>query len=60
MLSQRWNPFRVCSVTAKMFEHQNSGKNRSKRIDFFWKIEQGHIGFDLSKKNQNYLMLVYL
>ena len=27
--------FRVCSVTAKMFEHQNSGKNRRKRIETF-------------------------
>jgi hypothetical protein len=28
--------FRVGSVTAEMFEHQNSGKNRRKRSDFFF------------------------
>ena len=27
--------FRVCSVTAEMFEHQNSGENRSKRSKIF-------------------------
>jgi hypothetical protein len=31
--------FRVCSVTAKMFELRNSGENRY----------QGHIGFDLGQ-----------
>ncbi len=27
--------FRVCSVTAEMFEHQNSGENRRKRSEIF-------------------------
>jgi hypothetical protein len=26
--------FRVCSVTAEMFEHRNSGENRRKKSDF--------------------------
>jgi hypothetical protein len=29
--------FRVCSVTAKMFELRNSGKNRRKRSEIFFK-----------------------
>jgi hypothetical protein len=33
-ISQIW--FRVCSVTAEMFEHQNSGENRSKRSEIFF------------------------
>ncbi len=33
-LKQIW--FRVCSVTAEMFEHQNSGENRRKRSEFFF------------------------
>jgi hypothetical protein len=28
--------FRVCSVTAEMFEHQNSGENRRKRSELFF------------------------
>jgi hypothetical protein len=28
--------FRVCSVTAEMFEHRNSGENRRKRIEIFF------------------------
>jgi hypothetical protein len=28
--------FRVCSVTAEMFEHRNSGENRKKRSEFFF------------------------
>ncbi len=45
--------FRVCSVTAEMFEHQNSGENRRKRcIFFFSKIYEGHIRIWFrSKKN---------
>jgi hypothetical protein len=36
--------FRVCSVTAEMFEHQNSGENQRKRSEFFFsKIYEGHI-----------------
>jgi len=35
--------FRVCSVTAEMFEHRNSGKNRRKRSEIFSKIYKGHI-----------------
>jgi hypothetical protein len=28
--------FRVCSVTAEMFEHRNSGENQRKRSEFFF------------------------
>jgi hypothetical protein len=28
--------FRVCSVTAEMFKHQNSGENRRKRSEIFF------------------------
>jgi hypothetical protein len=28
--------FRVCSVTAEMFEHRNSGENRRKRSEIFF------------------------
>ncbi len=28
--------FRVCSVTAEMFEHRNSGENRRKRSGIFF------------------------
>ncbi len=28
--------FRVCSVTAEMFEHRNSGENRRKRNEIFF------------------------
>ncbi len=28
--------FRVCSVTAEMFEHRNSGENRRKRSEMFF------------------------
>ncbi len=28
--------FRVCSVTAEMFEHRNSGENRKKRSEIFF------------------------
>ncbi len=30
------NWFRVCSVTAEMFEHRNSGENRRKRSEIFF------------------------
>jgi hypothetical protein len=44
--------FRVCSVTAEMFEHRNSGKNRRKRSEIFSKIYEGHIRIWFrSKKN---------
>jgi hypothetical protein len=45
--------FRVCSVTAEMFEHRNSGENRRKRSEFFFsKIYEGHIRIWFrSKKN---------
>ncbi len=44
--------FRVCSVTAKMFELRNSGENRRKRSKIFLKIYQGNIRiWFLSKKN---------
>ncbi len=29
--------FRVCSVTAEMFEHRNSGENQRKRSEIFFK-----------------------
>jgi hypothetical protein len=29
--------FRVCSVTAEMFEHRNSGEKRRKRSEIFFK-----------------------
>jgi hypothetical protein len=29
--------FRECSVTAEMFEHRNSGENRRKRSEIFFK-----------------------
>ncbi len=35
------NWFRVCSVTADMFEHQNSGKIEGKEANFFAKIYEG-------------------
>ncbi len=35
--------FRVCSVTAEMFEHRNSGENRRKRSEIFSKIYAGHL-----------------
>jgi hypothetical protein len=35
--------FRVCSVTAEMFEHQNSGENRRKRSEIFFENYEGHI-----------------
>ncbi len=35
--------FRVCSVTAEMFEHRNSGENQRKRSEIFSKIYKGHI-----------------
>jgi hypothetical protein len=28
--------FRVCSVTAELFEHRNSGENRRKRSEIFF------------------------
>jgi hypothetical protein len=42
--------FRVCSVTAEMFEHRNSGENRRLRSEIFSKIYEGHIRIDLGKK----------
>ncbi len=41
----------TCSVTAKMFEHQNSGRNRGKESNNFGKFTQGILGLDLGKKN---------
>jgi hypothetical protein len=41
--------FRVCSVTAEMFEHRNSGENRRKRSEIFF--ENLRRAFDLGKKN---------
>ncbi len=35
--------FRVCSVTAEMFEHRNSGEIEGKERNFFPKIYEGHI-----------------
>ncbi len=35
-ISQKKIWFRVCSVTAEMFEHRNSGENRRKRRQFFF------------------------
>jgi hypothetical protein len=53
--------FRVCSVTAKMFELRNSGENRRKLNEFFSKIYQGHTRIWFRpKKILKYLMLVYL
>jgi hypothetical protein len=34
LIKQIW--FRVCSVTAEMFEHGNSGENWMKRSEFFF------------------------
>ncbi len=43
--------FRVCSATAEMFEHRNSGKNRKKRSEIFVeKFTKGLKGFDLGQK----------
>ncbi len=39
--------FRICSVTAKMFELRNSGENRRKEAKFCSKIYQGHTYKDL-------------
>ena len=54
--------FRVCSVTAKMFELRNSGENRRKRSEFFFEnLPREYKDLILVKKKiQNYLMLVYL
>jgi hypothetical protein len=54
--------FRVCSVTAKMFELRNSGENRRKRSEiFFENLPREYKDLILVKKKiQNYLMLVYL
>jgi hypothetical protein len=54
--------FRVCSVTAKMFELRNSGENRRKRSEiFFENLPREYKDVILVKKKiQNYLMLVYL
>ena len=54
--------FRVCSVTAEMFEHRNSGENRRKRSEiFFENLPREYKDLILVKKKiQNYLMLVYL
>jgi hypothetical protein len=34
--------FRVCSVTAEMFDHRNSGENRRKRREILFEIYEGH------------------
>jgi hypothetical protein len=53
---------RVCSVTAEMFEHRNSGENRRKRNEiFFENLRRAYKDLILGQnKIQNYLMLVYL
>ncbi len=44
--------FRVCSVTAKMFELRNSGENRRKRIEFFFEnLPRKYKDLILVKKN---------
>ena len=44
--------FRVCSVTAEMFEHRNLAKIDRKEANFFSKIYEGHIRIWFrSKKN---------
>ncbi len=49
-LTKIW--FRVCSVTAEMFEHRNSGENRRKRSEFFFENLRRHIMIWFrSKKN---------
>jgi hypothetical protein len=35
-ISQKKIWFRVCSVTAEMFEHRNSGENRRKRSEILF------------------------
>ena len=48
--------FRVCSVTAEMFEHRNSGENRRKRSEiFFENLRRAYKDSILVK-----LMLVYI
>ncbi len=44
--------FRVCSVTAKMFELRNSGENRRKRSEFFFEnLPREYKDLILVKKN---------
>jgi hypothetical protein len=52
--------FRVCSVTAEMFEHRNSGKNRRKKSEIFIKnLRRAYKDLiEVKKKIQNYLMLI--
>jgi hypothetical protein len=40
-ISQKKIGFRVCSVTAEMFEHRTSGENRRKRSEIFRKFMKG-------------------
>ncbi len=55
-----WNWFYVCSVTAKMFKHRKSGKNRNKRIEIFSDFDQGQIRFWFRPKEiQNYLLCTF-
>jgi hypothetical protein len=42
-ISQQKIRFRLCSVTAEMFEHRNSGENRRKEAKIFSTIYEGHI-----------------
>ncbi len=53
--------FRVCSVTAEMSEHRNSGENLRKRSEiFFENLQRAYKDLIKVKKIPNYLMLVYL
>ncbi len=53
--------FRLCSVTAEMFEHRNSGENRRKRSKKnFENLRRAYKDLIQVKKIPNYLMLVYL
>ncbi len=50
-LKKIWFP--ICSVTAEMFEHRNSGeKLKEKKRNFFLKFTKGIQGFDLGKKKK--------
>ena len=51
-ISLKKNWFRVCSVTAKMFELRNSGENRRKRSEiFFENLPREYKDLILVKKN---------
>jgi hypothetical protein len=55
------------NLVPRMLSHRGNvqtskfGRNaKEKKRNFFRKFTKGILGFDLGKKNQNYLMLVYL